>query len=133
MHLSTAALLLLINGTPGQSRGLFDAAKMNEIVAAETERMTIDGRQVESPEEIEEEVAAIVEFYEDAAVGTEDVNDDFNFQDTVELGGIQFHMAHGDHDDDGMMAAGKSGKASDDMWVQLHAWMFNCHAMCVFN
>ena len=88
---------------------------MNEIIAAETERMTVDGHQVESPAEIEEEVAAIVQFYKEEE-GAEDVNDDFNF---VELGGIQFRMAHGHHDDDAMnMAGGKSGKASDDdMWV----------------
>ena len=85
---------------------------MNEIIAIETERMTVDGHPVESPEEIEEEVAAIVQFYKEDEEGTEDVNDDFNF---VELGGIQFRMGHGQHDDVAMnMAGGKSGKASDD-------------------
>lgn len=82
MRLSTA-LLLLIPAT-ATARRLFDASKMDHIIESEANRMTVNGIAIESADEIEAEVKAIVALYEDAGEGTEETNDDFNF-DTEDM------------------------------------------------
>lgn len=81
MRLSTALLLLIPTAT---ARRLFDASKMDHIIESEANRMTVNGIAIESADEIEAEVKAIVALYEDAGEGTEETNDDFNF-DTEDM------------------------------------------------
>ena len=112
MRLSSALLLLLSATTTTAQRRLFDAATMDHLIEEETQRMTINGVAVESPEEIEAEVNAIVAMYEEAE-GEEVTNDDFGFNDadyTVE--DIEFMAAEEDEEDDmPTMSPTYSGKA----------------------
>jgi hypothetical protein len=107
MRLSAAFLILTSTVSAQRQRALFDAAKMERLVEAEKNRMTVNGVAVESPEEIEAEVDAIVAMYEENE-GSEETNDDFNFN-TAEytVNDIEFFAAATDD-----VPASKSAKDS---------------------
>lgn len=113
MRLSSA-LLLLVSATAGSAqRTLFDAATMDRLIEEETKRMTINGIAVESAEEVEAEVDAIVAMYEEEE-GEETTNDDFNFEAEYNVDGIDF-FADAQEEAAPAMTTTHSGKAVKKM------------------
>jgi hypothetical protein len=113
MRLSAAFLLLIGTVSAQRRRALFDAAKMEHLIEAEKNRMTVNGVAVESSEEIEAEVDAIVAMYEDNE-GSEETNDDFNF-DSAEytVNDIEFFAATADDESSSADEADTPVKVTD--------------------